>query len=581
MMKKLPVGVDGFEDIITQDFYYVDKTLFIADLLKNWGKVNLFTRPRRFGKTLLMDMLKEFFEIGCRRELFRGLNISRQESLCQEYMGQFPVVSLTLKSANGLNYQEATAALRRVIGTEALRFSFLRESPALTPEEKELYRALIHVEEGRFTMADELLTDSLRTLTQLLSRHYGKKALLFIDEYDVPLDKAFQYGYYEKMISLIRNLFGNALKSNPSLHFAVITGCLRISRESIFTGLNNLKVYTVTAPRFHEYFGFTEEEVDRLLAAYGLESHKDDIKNWYDGYQFGKESIYCPWDVINYCDELLADPEIPPRDYWSNTSENALVKRFIYKADQTVRDEIEQLVNGKTVLRPIKQELTYPDLDSSTDNLWSILFSTGYLTLRGNAYGEELELAIPNKEILKLFIRLTGEWFKDTSRADLSRIGKFCSAFPEGDAARIEGMLRDYLWDSISVRDTAVRKSMKENFYHGMLLGLLKSRADWIVRSNEETGNGYSDITICTPERTGIVIECKYADDGNLEKGCAEALKQISEKKYDAGLQRRQMKKILKYGIAFWEKECKVAMAKGPERDTGYGVAKFGNLYHA
>jgi len=563
MTKKLPVGVDGFEKIRTQGFYYVDKTMFIAKLLENWGEVNLFTRPRRFGKTLIMDMLKEFFEIGCRKDLFEGLAISKKTDLCDKYMGQFPVISLTLKGVAGLNYQAACAAMRYAVGMEASRFDFLLESKKLTEDDKNRYRALTEVnEKGQFAMEEDVMQTSLKTLSQLLSKHYDKKVILLIDEYDVPLDKAFQGGYYEEMVSFIRNMFGNVLKTNADLYFAVITGCLRVSKESIFTGLNNLKVNTITNPRFNEYFGFTDAEVNELLAAYGLETHKNDIKDWYDGYQFGKELIYCPWDVINYCDELLADPEIPPRDYWSNTSENALVKRFIYMADQTTRNEIERLINGGTVIKPVKQELTYNELDSTIDNLWSILFSTGYLTWQGNAYGEELELLIPNKEITKLFIRLSNEWFRDTSKSDLTRIGKFCGAFPEGDAKLIEEMLHDYLWDSISVRDTAVRKSMKENFYHGMLLGLLRSRGDWIIRSNEELGEGYSDITICTPDKTGIVIECKYAEDGNLEKGCADALRQIEEKKYAKDLKRRRVNKVIKYGMAFWEKECMVVMER-------------------
>lgn len=564
MMKKLPVGIDGFEKIRTQGFYYVDKTMFISELLENWGEANLFTRPRRFGKTLTLDMLKSFFEIGCNRALFDGLKISQEKELCEKYMGQFPVIFITLKSVAGMNYQQAENAMRYVIGTEAMRFQFLAESDKLSKEEKQMYSRLTKIgdaQEAVFSMDVDVLTTGLKTLSQLLARHYGKKVILLVDEYDVPLDKAFQGGYYEEMVSLIRNLFSNALKTNPNLYFAVITGCLRISKESIFTGLNNLKVNTVTNPRFNEYFGFTDEETDELLSFYGLESHKEEIKDWYDGYRFGKEQIYCPWDVMSYCDDLLADPDMPPKNYWSNTSENALVKRFIYKADQTTKDEIEQLINGGVVTRRIKQELTYNDLDSSIENLWSILFSTGYLTQRGNTYGDELELVIPNKEIAKLFIRLAGDWFKDTTRTDLSRIQKFCEAFPNGDAGLIEEMLHDYLWDSISVRDTAVRKNMKENFYHGMVLGLLQSRSDWLTRSNAELGQGYSDIVICTPDKTGIIIELKYAEDGNLEKGCAEALGQIEDRKYAAGLEHRKMKKVLKYGMAFCEKECRVVLA--------------------
>lgn len=576
MLKKLPVGVDGFEKIRTQDFYYVDKTMFISELLENWGEVNLFTRPRRFGKTLIMDMLKSFFEIGCNKALFDGLKIAQEQELCEQYMGKFPVISVTLKGVSGDSFLAAANAMRNVIGNEALRFEFLQNSQQLSIAEKEKYAQLTRISEGTkdkaiYDMSDAVLVESLKTLSQLLSKHYREKVILLIDEYDVPLDKAFQGGYYEEMVSLIRNLFGNALKTNPNMYFAVITGCLRITKESIFTGLNNLKVNTITNPRFNEYFGFTDEEVNDLLSFYRLEAHKEEIKDWYDGYHFGKKQIhirnarvgmYCPWDVISYCDDLLADPAMPPKNYWANTSENALVKRFIYKADQTTKDEIEQLINGGIVSKRIKQELTYNELDSSIENLWSILFSTGYLTQRGNIYGDDLELIIPNKEIKMLFIRLAEEWFKDRSRADLSRIEKFCSAFPKGDVNLIEEMLHDYLWDSISVRDTAVRKNMKENFYHGMVLGLLQSRGDWLIKSNAELGVGYSDIVICTPDRVGMIIELKYADDGNLEKGCADALKQIEDRKYAIGLEHKRLKKVLRYGMAFYEKECKVVLAE-------------------
>ncbi|WP_418747197.1 AAA family ATPase [Frisingicoccus sp.] len=576
MLKKLPVGVDGFEKIRTQDFYYVDKTMFISELLENWGEVNLFTRPRRFGKTLIMDMLKSFFEIGCNKALFDGLKIAQEQELCEQYMGKFPVISVTLKGVSGDSFLAAANAMRNVIGNEALRFEFLQNSQQLSIAEKEKYAQLTRISEGTkdkaiYDMSDAVLVESLKTLSQLLSKHYREKVILLIDEYDVPLDKAFQGGYYEEMVSLIRNLFGNALKTNPNMYFAVITGCLRITKESIFTGLNNLKVNTITNPRFNEYFGFTDEEVDDLLSFYRLEAHKEEIKDWYDGYHFGKKQIpirdarmglYCPWDVISYCDDLLADSAMPPKNYWANTSENALVKRFIYKADQTTKDEIEQLINGGIVSKRIKQELTYNELDSSIENLWSILFSTGYLTQRGNIYGDDLELIIPNKEIKMLFIRLAEEWFKDRSRADLSRIEKFCAAFPKGDVNLIEEMLHDYLWDSISVRDTAVRKNMKENFYHGMVLGLLQSRGDWLIKSNAELGEGYSDIVIYTPDRVGMIIELKYADDGNLERGCLKALEQIEDRKYAVGLEHKRLKKVLRYGMAFYEKECKVVLAE-------------------
>ena len=560
--KKLPIGIDSFEKLRTNDFYYVDKTGFIADLLRDWGEVNLFTRPRRFGKTLNMSMLKCFFEIGTDKSLFDGLKIAENKELCAEYQGQFPVIFISLKSVDGLTFEAAAAALRRLIGREASRFGFLLQSNRLDTDDKKLYRALTAVEGGTFSMADDVLADSLKTLSQLLAKYYGRKVVILIDEYDVPLDKAFQGGYYDEMVSLIRNLFGNALKTNDSLQFAVLTGCLRISKESIFTGLNNLKVHTIADPRYEEYFGFTDADVDEMLAFYGLTSHKQVMQDWYDGYQFGKVSVYCPWDVINYCDLLRADPEAEPENYWANTSGNGIIRRLLQKADQTTRDEVEQLINGETIVKTVRQELTYRDIEDSIDNIWSVLYSTGYLTSRGRLPGKQMKLALPNREVRELFIDLVKDWFREETRADTSRINRFCAAFPKGDVATIQDMLHDYLWDSISVRDTAVRSNMKENFYHGMLLGLLQSQESWIVRSNAETGIGYSDISVATPERLGIVIELKYAEDGNLERACAAALSQIEEKKYTEALRRRGMKSILKYGIAFWEKECQVVLGK-------------------
>ncbi len=563
MKKKFPIGIDGFKKIRTNDFYYADKTMFIAELLHNWGEVNLFTRPRRFGKTLNMSMLKCFFEIGGKKELFEGLKIAQEKELCEKYMGQFPVISISLKSVDGPSYEIALAALRSIIGQEAMRFLFLRESEKLSKNERDRYEALIRVDSGLFSIEEELLIDSLITLSDLLAKHYDRKVIVLIDEYDVPLDKAFQSGYYDKMIGLIRNMLGNVLKTNDSLYFAVLTGCLRISKESIFTGLNNLKIHTVSDTRYDEYFGFTDEDVDELLDFYGLTAYKDVVRKWYDGYIFGKINVYCPWDVINYCDELLADPTISPKNYWANTSGNSLILRLLQKADQTTKDQIEELINGGTIMKSIRQELTYRDIDDSVDNIWSVLYATGYLTGKHveNEDADIFALRIPNGEITKLFAVLVQDWFKETTLADSARINRFCQAFSSGDTAMIQDMLYDYLWDSISIRDSAVRKGMKENFYHGLLLGLLQSQRTWSVQSNAKTGEGYSDISIRTPERVNIVIEIKYAHDGNLEKACGEALRQIEEKQYAAGLQRRGMKKVLKYGIAFCEKECMVAMA--------------------
>ena len=561
--KKLPVGIENFEEFSSENFYYVDKTLFIKELLQNWGKVNLFTRPRRFGKTLNMNMLKCFFEVGGNPALFEGLKISQEKSLCEEYMGKFPVISISLKSVDGLDVQAATAALRRVIGNEALRFKFLSESRQLAHDDKELYSGLVTVKDGRFLMMDDILADSLKTLSQLLHKHYGQKVILLIDEYDVPLDKAFQAGYYDEMVNLIRNLLGNALKTNDSLYFAVLTGCLRISKESIFTGLNNLKVHTISDVRYDEFFGFTSADVDELLRFYGLTDYKDVFRDWYDGYRFGNADVYCPWDVINYCDELLANPVAPPQNYWANTSGNDLILRLLKKADQTTKDEMEELLNGGEITKKIRQELTYRDIDDSVENVWGVLYSTGYLTGKhvANEDADIFSLWIPNGEIRKLFSDLVQDWFREVTRSDSARINRFCAAFPAGDADTIQDMLHDYLWDSISVRDTAVRTTTKENFYHGMVLGLLRSQGTWLVKSNAETGEGYSDISVCTPERIGIVIELKYANDGNLEAACEEALKQIESKQYAEGLKRRGMKKIIKYGMAFWGKECRVMVA--------------------
>ena len=564
MRKKLPIGIENFEEFFTEDFYYVDKTLFIKELLQNWVKVNLFTRPRRFGKSLNMSMLKYFFETGKDPKLFEGLKIMREKALCEKYMGKFPVISISLKSVDGRNFESASVALRTLIGNEAGRFDFLRNSANLSNDEKEAYAQLTEVgssQGGVYTMTEKMAEASLQTLSQLLEKHYGQKVILLIDEYDVPLDKAFQGGYYDEMVSLIRNLLGNVLKTNDSLYFAVLTGCLRISKESIFTGLNNLNVMTISDPYFCDSFGFTEDDVTELLNYYGLDDFHDTVRDWYDGYQFGDTSVYCPWDVIKYAQILLKDKRAEPENYWANTSGNDLIRRLLKKADQSTKSEVEQLLNGKTIVKTIRQELTYREVEDSMDNIWSVLYSTGYLTCRRRVPGKQMELALPNREVRDLFIDLVKDWFEETTREDSVRIRRFCAAFPAGDAVTIEEMLNDYLWDSISVRDTAVRTNMKENFYHGLLLGLLRSQGNWLIKSNAETGEGYSDISIQTSDRVGIVIELKYANDGNLESACRVALEQIEEKKYTEDLKRRRMRKIIKYGIAFYEKECIVVLA--------------------
>ena len=560
MKTRLPMGIESFKEIRRQKFYYVDKTALIRELLENWGKVTLFTRPRRFGKTLNMSMLKCFFEIGSDKALFDGLEISRETQLCEEYQGKFPVISITLKGATGRTFDEVKRMLRNIIATEAMRFQFLVQSENLTQIERKQYEKLLVLnDDGEFAMSDVLLKSSLYTLSQLLKKHYQQDVIILIDEYDVPLDKAYQSGYYDDMVDLIRSLFGNALKTNDSLYFAVLTGCLRISRESIFTGLNNFKVYTVKDVRYKEYFGFTDAEVRQVLEYYGFLAHYDAVKEWYNGYLFGNTSIYCPWDVVNYCGDLRDASVTSPQNYWVNTSSNDIIRRFVSKANTTTRDELELLIDGGSVKKMIRQELTYRDLDSSIDNLWSILFTTGYLTQRGTESGDLTELVIPNREIRWIFVQQIREWFRKESVKDTEKLERFCRAFQENDTAAIEKGFNDYLWNTISIRDTSVRKEMKENFYHGILLGLLAYMDGWLVKSNAESGEGYSDISIeIRQHEIGIVIELKYAEDGAFEAGCQEALRQIHEKEYESALIKNGLHTIYRYGIACYKKRCKV-----------------------
>jgi hypothetical protein len=560
LKKKLPLGIENFGEFFSENFYYIDKTGLLIDLLHNWGKVNLFTRPRRFGKSLNMSMLQSFFEIGADETLFAGLKIAQEKELCEQYMGQFPVVSISLKDVTGSTFESACTAMQMVLGREAMKFDFLLKSEHLTDMQKNMYRALVEVgKDGCFTMTMPVMTEALKTLCDLLSKHYGRKVILLIDEYDVPLDKAFQLGYYDEMVSFVRNIFSNALKTNPYLQFAVLTGCLRISKESIFMGLNNLNVLSITDAHFDEYFGFTDKDVREILSYYELEEFYDTMKEWYDGYQFGNVAVYCPWDVIKYCYALLADKTAPPEDYWSNTSSNSIVRRFIDKANRQTKDEIERLVAGEVIVKEIRQELTYNELDRSIDNLWSVLFTTGYLTQHGREGGKKYKLAIPNKEIRELFTTQIQEWFDDNSARDTSKLDEFCEAFPLGDEEAIERLLNDYLWNTISIRDVAVKKERKENFYHGILLGLLKHKENWLVLSNVESGEGYADILIEVPEsRTGIVVEMKYAEAGKLDAGCEKALAQIEEKSYPSRLLSDGMRTVVKCGIACFRKCCRV-----------------------
>lgn len=553
--KKLPVGIEDFEKLRKEGFYYIDKTGLIRDLLNNWGEVNLFTRPRRFGKTLNMSMLKNFFEIGADKTLFDGLMISKETALCERYMGKYPVIFISLKGVDGLDFEEACGALRRIIRAEASRFRMLLSSEKIADEDKQLFLRILQEKD---TFDD--VRDSLRMLSSLLKQCFSEKVILLIDEYDVPLDKAFQHGYYEEMVSLIRGLFGQALKTNEFLQFAVLTGCLRVSKESIFTGLNNFKILSITDARFDEHFGFTEAEVNQLLTDYQLEEHLAETKEWYDGYRFGNANIYCPWDVISYVDHLLADPHAEPEAFWINTSGNDLVKRFIDKADKTTQNEIERLIAGEAIEKKVRLDLTYHELDSSIDNLWSVLFTTGYLTKTGRAINGVYKLVIPNREVREVFILQIQEWFRERMADDEKPMREFCRAFLKGEPERIEKRLNIILNRMISVLDAKAPDDKKENFYHGLLLGLLRSEMNWLILSNAESGDGFSDILI-EPEDpdAGIVIEVKYASSvAGLEKACEEALRQIREKRYDERLRNDGRADVLTYGIAFCRKRCKV-----------------------
>ena len=566
MQTKLPMGIENFERIRKEGFYYVDKTGLIRDFLENPAYVNLFTRPRRFGKTLNMSMLKYFFEAGSdimpfnNSMLFDGLKISKEKELCEEYMGKFPVISITLKGATGINYEEAKEMLRYVIGNEAMRFQFLMQSPRLTEIERKRYEALVSIDKGGdYTMSDALLKSSLQTLSQLLQKHYGQDVIMLIDEYDVPLDYAYRSGYYDAMVELIRVLFGNAFKTNDSLKFAVLTGCLRISRESIFTGLNNFKVYTVKDVRYKEYFGFTDTEVRQMLEYYGFSGQYDSVKEWYDGYMFGNLGIYCPWDVINYCGDLRDGSVTEPQNYWVNTSSNDIIRRFLSKADAAARDEIELLINGGHVKKMMHQELTYRDLDSDIDNLWSILFTTGYLTQAEEDEEGISSLVIPNREIRWIYVQQIRKWFKDESRKDTRKLENLRRAFEENDTAAIEKEFSFYLRKTISIRDTSIKKEMKENFYYGVLLGLFGNMDGWKVKSNAESGDGYSDISVeVEDQEIGIVIELKYAENAAFDSACREALEQIHDNHYEEALADDGMTTIYRYGIACYKKRCRV-----------------------
>ncbi len=560
----LPVGIENFSEIRNGTYYYIDKTKLIEELLEGGNKVSLFTRPRRFGKTLNMSMLRSFFEIEADRNLFDGLYISSRKDLCDKYMGKYPVIFITLKGAEGRNYEEAAYSLIELIRSEVMRFSFLKDDDKLNNEEKTSYKTLVSMNDISLSSSLTQLKFSLKILSKLLYKHYGQKSIILIDEYDVPLDKAFQNGYYDEMVSLIRGLFGEALKSNDYLEFAVLTGCLRVSKESIFTGINNFKVLSITDVRFDEEFGFTEDEVKTMLEYYDLQSHMPELKKWYDGYRFGDADVYCPWDVINHVDRLRHESDAAPQSYWINSSGNGLVKRFIDKADQSTRDELELLLSGETIEKEIHLELTYGELDTTIDNLWSVLFTTGYLTLVGKPDNGIYRLRIPNEEVKEVYRTQIRQWFKANVQKEKKTLDPLWKALTEGDAETIEKILNGFLSSTISIFDPKGSEKEKEKFYQAFLCGILLGNPTWGTHSQRESGDGLPDITVETNNpNIGLIIEIKSRDKFTLlEEACQEALKQISEKRYADAFINDGRYDIWTYGIAFYKKRCKVMSQK-------------------
>lgn len=556
---KLPVGIENFEKIRRDGFYYVDKTGLIEQLLNNWGEVNLFTRPRRFGKTLNMSMLKCFFEIGTDQSLFDGLYISKNKALCDAYMGKYPVISISLKGVNADSYENARSLLKRIVMEETKMHRIIMSGNRLDDIDKAEYMSLVTGD-----MGEDTLVYSMKTLTALLEKYYEKKVIVLIDEYDVPLAKANENGYYDQMVLLVRNLFENVLKTNSSLKFAVLTGCLRVAKESIFTGLNNFKTNSILDEEYDETFGFVDDEVKEMLHYYGQDTHYETVKEWYDGYRFGNADVYCPWDVINYCDAHRRNPMLPPENYWTNTSGNDVLKHFIESAGAAkglAKTDLERLVNGEIVEKDIREDLTYNELYASMDNLWSTLFMAGYLTHKGRVDTKRFRLAVPNREIRNIITEQVLALFKQDVEKDGQLLNDFCTALSDGHTDEVERLFSEYMKKTISVRDTFARKELKENFYHGLLLGILGFKAGWSVMSNRESGNGFSDIMIMIDDaEIGIVIEVKYAESHDLEAVCKDALKQMIDKRYTEYFEQQGIKKILKYGIACRVKECKVML---------------------
>ncbi|MCD8122274.1 MAG: ATP-binding protein [Clostridiales bacterium] len=550
--RKMPIGVEDFTEILTQGFYYIDKTGMIRELLENWGKVNLFTRPRRFGKSINMSMLKCFFEIGTDPHLFDGLEISRHKELCEAYLGQYPVISLSLKQVNGFTFEEAQTQLWSVITEAAEQLDYLQDSGILNARDR---RKLYDLSEGKGNQQE-----GLRLMSRLLWKHYGRKVIILIDEYDAPLQKAYENGYYDEMVRLIRQLFGYALKTNESLYFSVLTGCMRVSKESIFSDLNNPKLYTLLDDRCDEWFGFTDGEVRQLLDSLGLGEYYETVRDWYDGYQVGQSGIYCPWDVINYCDQLLSDSDKTPKNYWANVSENAIVYQFVEMADETTRSDLEVLSEGRFVDREISSELTYQDMGNNIDNLWSVLFTTGYLTQHGRNEDGTYRLAIPNREVRSIFDQQLKKWFLTKVEGGLKELYQ---AIDSGVAETIEERINACLVESVSFMDGGNTEVQKESFYHGLLLGMMKGRRGWIVKSNREAGNGRADIILIDRfQNAGIIMEVKVAGrSAALEEKAQEGLRQMEDRRYDEYFLGYDIARISKYGIAFWQRKCRVAKA--------------------